>query len=117
MVTRQRDRRLRDGNSVTVRYADITFRPIDDWPGEQTRWRQTAPFNAPWMSTIKLLERELSMLDAKNVVFQVALRDSDLRVDGKPKAGRKAAHPGVILAFDSKYGPLKYAVDTFTSWD
>lgn len=102
---------------MSVRYSDITFRPIDVWPGEQTSWRQLAPFNAPWLSTIKLLERELSMLAAKNVVFQVALRDNDLRVDGKPKAGRKAAHPGVILAFDSKYGPLKYAVDTFTSWD
>lgn len=98
---------------MSVRYDDITFRPIDLWPGEQTSWRKRAPFGAAWLSTIRLLERELTMLDAKNVVFQVALYEGQLRLDGKPKATAKASHPGVILAFDSKYGPLKYAVDTF----
>src|SRR5690606_24676973 len=28
----------------------------------------------------------------------------------------KAAHPGVILSFDSKVGHLSYPCDTFTSW-
>jgi len=101
---------------VSVRYTDITFRPIDVWPGEQTGWRRRAPFGAAWLTTIHLLERELTQLEATNVVFQVALYEGQLRIDGKPKASARASHPGVVLAFDSKYGPLKYAVDTFDSF-
>ncbi|MCW2977733.1 MAG: heat shock protein DnaJ [Actinomycetia bacterium] len=100
-----------------MRYSDITFRPIDMWPGELTTYRKRAPFDSPWGRTITLLERELSFLDAKNVVFQIAIDERHFRLDGKPRAQAKASHPGVILAFDSKYGPLKYAVDTFTVWD
>ena len=48
-----------------TRYADITFRPIDEWPGEMTRNRRRAPFRTTWGTTIKQLERELSMLGAR----------------------------------------------------
>lgn len=100
-----------------MKYADITFRPIDRWPGTLTGQRRRAPFRTPWGTTIKLLERELTFLQARRVVFQIAIREGDLRIDGKPRAQAKAEHPGVIIAFDSKYGPLKYAVDAFKSWD
>jgi hypothetical protein len=100
-----------------TRYADITFRPIDEWPGEMTRSRRRAPFRTTWGTTIKLLERELGMLGARLVVFQIAVDERDLRIDGKPRAQARAAHPGVILAFESKWGPLKYAVDAFDRWE
>lgn len=100
-----------------MRYSDIIFRPIDGWPGELTRSRRRAQFSAPWGSTISLLERELTNLAARKAVFQVALEERDFRLNGTPRARATASHPGVILAFDSKYGPLKYAVDTFTKWD
>lgn len=100
-----------------TRYADITFRPIDEWPGEMTRNRRRAPFRTTWGTTIKLLERELSMLGARLVVFQIAVDERDLRIDGKPRAQARATHPGVILAFESKWGPLKYAVDAFDRWE
>lgn len=96
-----------------MRYADITFRPIDVWPGEPTRYRKSAPFRAGWGKTIALLERELTYLDAKRVVFQVAVSDREIRIDGKPRANARASHPGVILAFNSRFGPLKYVVDTY----
>lgn len=95
---------------------NITYRPIDRWPGEQTEVRQRSPFSAPWPSTLDLLDRELYFLDAENIVFQVALREEDFRRDGQPRANARASHPGVVLAFDSKYGPLKYATDTFTDF-
>lgn len=96
---------------------NITYRPIDKWPGEQTRDRQWSRFKARWDDTLVLLERELGYLEAKNVIFQVALREDDFRkYDGQPKTNSRASHPGVILAFDSKYGPLKYATDTFTDF-
>lgn len=99
-----------------MRYADITFRPIDVWPGEMTRARRRSQFSAPWGKTIALLERELGYLRARNVVFQIAVVERDLRIDGKPRAQARVSHPGVILAFESRVGPLKYAVDTFDRW-
>lgn len=90
------------------------YRPIDDWPGEQTAKRRKATFQRGWASTLRLMTRELGHLEAVNVVCQVALRERDLRIkDGHPKANARAEHPGVILAFESKFGPLKYATDVF----
>src|SRR5947208_1880483 len=47
---------------------------------------------------------------------QFAVTESDIRLDGRPRARAVASHPGVVLAFDSRHGPLKYAVDTFDRW-
>ncbi|MBW3630660.1 MAG: molecular chaperone DnaJ, partial [Gemmatimonadetes bacterium] len=95
---------------------NINYRPIDRWPGEQTRDRKASPFQASFPATLDLLDRELDYLGAKDVVFQVALREEDFKRDGDPRANARASHPGVILAFNSKYGPLKYATDTFSDY-
>ena len=94
----------------------LQFRPIDQWPGGKINPRP-APFRTSYGRTLNLLERELDMLRARNVVLQVALDEKDIRLDGQPRARARASHPGVILAFDSKYGPLKYATAEFTTWD
>lgn len=101
---------------MSWRYVDITTRPIDHWPGELTRHRRRASFTANWGSTVSLLESELRQLSAKLVVLQLAITEEDIRLDGKPRAHARAEHPGVIIAFESKWGPLKFAVDTFTTW-
>lgn len=95
---------------------NLTCRPIDRWPGEFTRGRRYAPFRATWSTTVAGLRRELRHLQAKHPVLMVDLRDRDIRQDGFPRAGAVPAHPGVILAFDSKHGPLKYPCDTYTDW-
>jgi hypothetical protein len=95
----------------------VTFRPIDQWPGQPNPDRRHSPFLASLADTVNVLERELRMLDARQVVIQVALDERDIRLDGFPKSGRLAAHPGVILAFESKWGPLQYATDEFWSWE
>lgn len=92
------------------------FRPIQHWPGENTRNRRTSNFSASWSSTLSLLDRELSQLGSKNVVIQVALDERDIRLDGYPRATARPAHPGVIVSLDSAYGPLSYPCDTYTSW-
>lgn len=92
------------------------FRPIQQWPGETTRNRRQAQFSAKWASTLTLLARELDHLGRKNVVVQVALTERDIRNDGFPRANARPAHPGVIVSLDSKYGPLSYPCDTFTTW-
>jgi len=95
----------------------FTFRPIDKWPGELTRHRQRARFSASWGRTLALLNHELHRLGARNVVLQVAMRESDIRLDGRPRAKARADHPGIILAFASRHGPLKYTVDTYDRWE
>lgn len=103
------------------------FRPISTWPGDLTRAvdRRRSPFRAPHANpkkpggdtTMKALARELEWLGAKDVVVELALREADLRVDGMPRARAKPPeHPGVILSFDSDFGPLRYACDAFLEW-
>lgn len=95
---------------------DLTCRPIDAWPGDFTQGRRYAPFRASWTHTVADLGRELRHLEAVHPVLMVDLLERDIRLDGMPRAGARPEHPGVILAFDSKHGPLKYPCDTYTDW-
>lgn len=95
---------------------DFTFRPLVGWPGPMTTGRKRAKFRAGYNDTLKLLDAELRHLGARNVVLQVALREDEIRLDGKPRAGSRPSHPGVILSFDSKHGPLSYPCDRFGDW-
>lgn len=94
----------------------LTTRPIDSWPRPETRGRGYSPFKATYRSTLALLDRELSMLNAKNAVLQIDVREIDLRLDGQLRANARAQGPRVCLAFDSKHGPLKYHCDRWNDW-
>lgn len=91
----------------------FTFRPISTWPGVLTKDRVGSPFKATYEQTLRLLEFELAQLDARNVVLELDLGESDLRLDGMPRAHAKPGHPGVVVSFDSRYGPLRYATDLY----
>ena len=95
---------------------NYTVRPIDAWTFERTIGRKPSPFSASWSETTDLLTRELRHLRASHVVLQLAVTERDLRLDGWIRADARPSHPGVILAFESKYGPLKYATDVFFTW-
>ncbi len=95
---------------------NVTFRPIDTWPADTPIERQRSRFDSYWSTTLNDLERELNHLGARDVVIQLALRESDIRLDGWPKERSRPEHPGVILAFESKHGPLKYTTGTFDHW-
>ena len=102
--------------------------PIERWPGPMTEERRHHPFRkqsstytwtesgVDWNATMFLLDTELWHLDAENVVLQMAVTDRDIRNDGWIRAQAKPEHPGVILSFESKHGPLSYPCDTFTEW-
>jgi len=96
---------------------DFTFRPIGRWPGTLTARRSRAKFKSSYPDTLKLLDRELRNLAARNVILQVALSADDIRLDGRPRANSRTAHPGVILSFESRFGPLSYPCDTFDNWE
>jgi hypothetical protein len=98
--------------------APFTFQPLGHWPGELTDWssRRVAPFRSAYSATLSLLQRELGEIRASGAVLQLALDEADLRLDRTPRTGARPEHPGVVLSFESTYGPLMYATDKFTIW-
>lgn len=92
---------------------NVTYRPIDSWPGELTARRTPSPFQVGESESRKLLAYEVGKLGGKEIVLQLAVSGMDLRVDGRPKLRADYKHPGVIVSFDSKHGPLKYSTDVF----
>lgn len=95
---------------------DYTFRALDGWPQKFTEDRPRSPFKAGWRDTLDLLDRELGYLHAERIVIEIALRPGDIRRDGRPRENaRQPEHPGVIVSFDSRFGPLRYLTDAFDS--
>lgn len=99
-------------------YADlaklVTIRPLTTWPGERTRDRVDSPFRAGWTDTVEILAHELDAIGARRTVLELPdLTDRDLRLDGLPYARWSTDDPGVVLSFETDYGPLRYAVDTY----
>lgn len=111
----------------------LNVAPIREWPGDFTRNRTPAPFtrNGKWVdgkrvgagpvpitTTLRELDRELRELGAKDVELLVAVAPDRFRLDGRPRAGATAEHPGIILSFTiPKVGAVSYPCDTFTTWE
>jgi len=96
-----------------------TFRPLrwtePSTPAEERRSRYT--FKAGWQSTLTLLDRELDYLEAQDFVIEADFTEADLRLDGMPRSSaRPPIHPGVRVAFESKFGPLIYSTDSCSFW-
>lgn len=105
-----------------MRWRDVTWRPISTWPvgadPSPHTPRPRSPFSALWSDTTKTLERELEHLDAHDVVLELAFREQDFRVDGRPRAKAQVRHPGVVLSIGrSEQGPLRFATDRFGRWE
>lgn len=101
--------------------ADLTFqfKPIGVWtdPLTPADGRKRSPFKAAYNATLDLLFREAELLGAGRLVLQVDLQASQIRRDGLPKDGaRYGSNPGVIVSFDSRHGALRYATDTYATW-
>jgi hypothetical protein len=94
----------------------FTVRPIVLWPEAETRNRARAPFRSSYSATHALLRREVLMLGATSAVLQLAVAEDDIRLDGDLRANARPSHPGVIVSFESRHGPLRYACDTYLSW-
>jgi hypothetical protein len=92
---------------------ELRYRPLVGWPGQMTMRRKRAPFKASYSSTLQLLDRELRALGAERVVVQAALPERDIRLDGLPRNDARPAHPGIIISFESRHGPLSYPCDTY----
>lgn len=103
---------------------DMTVKPIVEWPGKLKTTRITSQFRSstsrrpiPVRQTLAALQRELDQLRAKDVILQVAITADQFRIDGRPRAGAAAVHPGVILTMNTPHGALSYPCDTFLTWE
>lgn len=122
----RRDRRLEEPA------VKVTYRPIGhDWIGAKTEARRHGRFysgsrykgdqlipgrKTPWSDTLALLDRELRHLGADGVIFQIDIPESMIRLDGMPRNDARPTDPAVIISFESKHGPLRYACDVFFDW-
>lgn len=94
----------------------VRCRPQTTFPAEFHARPQPNRFDTGWTETRRLLERELDKLGAHEVVIELAVTEGDLRLDGWPYADARPSHPGVIISFDSRHGPLRYGTDAFPNW-
>lgn len=96
----------------------FALRPLPEWPYPPTRSRRgRRTFTAGWQSTLNLLGRELDMLRATAPIIAAGFEESDLRLDGLPRASAYPHHPGVEISFDTRqHGRLVYATDVCEWW-
>lgn len=109
---------------------DFRFRPLPTWPYPPTRQRRSRyTFKAPWSDTLYLLDRELSNLHARELVIGAGFRETDLRLDGLPRANaQRPQHPGIEISFTvpdparsvnetRQWIRLVYATDVCELWE
>ena len=98
---------------------NYTTRPLSDrtWL-RPSGTRQQSRFDSTWTSTLDLLSREIDHLDGRQVVLEVDVPDRGIRIDGQLRADARAETPAVVVAFESKHGPMQYRCDRFVepSW-
>lgn len=73
----------------------IVCRPIERWPGQLQTWgqRRFAPFRASLAVTLDTLERELRMLQARQIVLQVAVSTESKTRSSEPLEFKARDHP------------------------
>jgi hypothetical protein len=91
------------------------IRPLGTWTDPVTPVRRSSGvFKASWRDTLVLLGDEIEKIDGESpVVFQIDVQEGDIRLDGMLRANARVGLPGVVVSFQSKYGPLRYATDAY----
>jgi hypothetical protein len=86
------------------------------FPRSETQARKESRFKLGYAETIRLLSSELRRLNAQSAVLELALPEDEISNRGIPRSTARPAHPGVVISFESKHGPLQYSCDRFTDW-
>lgn len=101
----------------------IVYEPLPAWTDPVTAHRTPHQFKATFDESLTLLRTEVDALSPgryteTQIVLQVDTAERDVRRDGLLRADARVRSPGVVVSFDSKHGPLRYATDAFTdaSW-
>ena len=91
------------------------IRPLVAWTDPETKNRRSSSrFRASWQDTLDFLSAEIEKVGGKDpVVIQLDVTEGDIRLDGMLRANAKVGHPGVVVSFESRFGPLRYATDAY----
>lgn len=76
-----------------------TFRPLPAWPYPEQSHRP-ATYRATYQRTLLDLEREIRLLDGRELLIGVVASERDVRIDGMLKADARVAHAGVEVSFE-----------------
>ena len=93
-----------------------TTRPLSDriWLRKPSA-RVMSQFTSTWSDTQDLLASEIGYLAGKNIIIEVDVPSTAIRIDGQLYARTRAETPAIVVAFESKYGPLLYRSDQYGS--
>ncbi len=97
----------------------FTFRPIERWPQEPTPAykRKGGTFKVTHDKLLADLSRELSHLGVSRAYIQADVEEKDIRIsDGQLRSSASPKTPRVIIAAQTKHGPLQMACDTYSHW-
>lgn len=75
--------------------------------------KEPARFKAKWGATLELLGREVDALQGRDVVIEIDVAEADLKLNGELRANARSSSSAVVVAFESKHGPLLYRCDRF----
>ena len=92
------------------------IRPLGAWTDPVTGDRKSSGvFQASWDDTLAFLRDEVIKLDGQfPIVIQIDVTEIDVRQDGMLRSRAQVGpHPGVIVSFQSRFGPLRYATDAY----
>lgn len=90
-----------------------TTRPLSDRTWLGSIGKAPTQFKAKWGATLELLDREIGALKGRDVVIEIDVRETDLKLDGTLRANARPTSNAVVLAFESKHGPLLYRCDRY----
>lgn len=91
-------------------------RPLRNWTRPLTVSRRRATFRVHWDVTLEQLAYETGRLGAELVVLEIEVPEAQIRRDGMLRADARVSSPPVRISFESRFGPLTYATDTFDHW-
>lgn len=94
-----------------------TVRPISDrsWIGGMGK--AASQFSAKWSATLQLLDAEVGYLKGRNIVLEIDVTESDLKLNGELRANARPSSAAVAVAFEGTHGPMYWPCDRFyTNW-
>jgi hypothetical protein len=100
-------------------WADLAYRGLVvrpwDVPKPKCAYRHS-PFRSTLSTTLNLLAREIRMLNGKQIVVMLDIRERDIRLDGLPRADARIGEPCVALSFESNWGPVRKVTGEYRTW-
>lgn len=91
-----------------------TVRPLSDRSWLRPARRGRSRFTAYWSDTLDLLQREVAHLGGRDLVIEIDVPEHGIKNDGMLRSNARPTDPAVVVAFESKHGPLLYRSDQFS---